>query len=212
MADRKRLPSSSIPARMPWRRIGVGLGAGLALVMAFWLGLLLYRGGVFVDTTPLAPAGCHPIRGFLGPEDIAVDPARGQAYVTGADRYAVFEKGGRPEGHLIRLRRLDRGWKVDHLAPLPPDRFFPHGLDFLPTSDGGRLLVVDHGANGHSHAIRIFRPTADGGLALVASYQGSALIWPMASFTTGPMRDSMWRRCWAGACGSTASTPSRAIL
>ncbi len=178
MADKKLSPSSSIPAPVPWRRIGVGLGAALALMVVSWLGLLLYRGGVFVDTSPLAPPGCHAIRGFLGPEDIAVDPARSQAYVTGADRYAVFEKGGKPDGHLILLQRLAQGWKEERLEPLPPDRFFPHGLDFLPTSDGGRLFVVDHGANGHTHAIRIFRPTADGGLALVASHQGSALVDP----------------------------------
>ncbi len=178
MTDRKRSPLSPTPAPVPWRRLGVGLGAGLTLVAALWLGLLLYRGGVFVDTTPLAPPGCHAIRGFVGPEDIAVDPDRGQAYVTGADRYAVFEKGGGPDGHLIRLRRLARGWKEDRLEPLPPDRFFPHGLDFLPTRDGGRLFVVDHGANGHTHAIRIFRPTADGGLALVASHRGGALVDP----------------------------------
>ena len=178
MADGKHSPSSPGPVPVPWRRIGVGLGAGLALLILLWLGLLLHRGGVFVDTSPMAPPGCHAIRGFLGPEDIAIDPVRNRAYVTGADRYAVFEKGGRPDGHLVLLTRLARGWEEKRIEPLPPERFFPHGLDFLPTADGGRLFVIDHGADGHTHAIRIFRPTADGGLALVASHESSALIDP----------------------------------
>lgn len=178
MADRKTSPSAAGGPLLPWRRIGAGLGAGLALVLVFWLGLLAWRGGLFVDTSPLSPGGCEAVPGFLGPEDIAIDSRHQLAYVTGADRYAVFEKGGSPDGHLILLKRLAHGWEARRLQPLAADRFFPHGLDFLPTSDGGRLFVIDHGADGHTHAIRIFRPQADGGLALVASHQGSALIDP----------------------------------
>ncbi len=178
MADKKASTSASAHAPPSWRRIGVAVGAVLAVLLASWLGLLAWRGGLFVDTAPLSPGACRAIPGFLGPEDIAIDSRHQLAYVTGADRYAVFEKGGRPDGHLILLKRLADGWKDKRIEPLPPDRFFPHGLDFLPTADGGRLFVIDHGADGHTHAIRIFRPQADGRLVLVASHQGSALIDP----------------------------------
>ena len=155
-------------------------GAALALVLLAvgWAGLLAWRGGLFVDTSPLSPGACRAIPGFLGPEDIAVDHRHRLAYVTGVDRYAVFEKGGSPDGHLISLSVQNGAPRTRRLQPLPADSFFPHGLDFLETADGGRLFVVDHGADGRSHAIRVFTPTAAGDLALAASYAGSALIDP----------------------------------
>ncbi|RMD89657.1 MAG: hypothetical protein D6807_03310 [Alphaproteobacteria bacterium] len=166
------------------------IAAGLLLV------LLVLAGWRFADTAGLLrrletvrPGACAAITGFEGPEDIVVDAERRLAYVTNADRLAVTRDHGTPDGAILLLSLADGAAAVpQRLAPLPPDSFFPHGLDLWIGPDGERrLFVVNHGRDGHTHAVEIFRVIDDGHrLVHVETVRSSLFIDPNDIVAVGP--------------------------
>ncbi|MFQ5346866.1 MAG: strictosidine synthase family protein [Rhodothalassiaceae bacterium] len=164
--------------------------AGLFLV------LLVLAGWRFADTAgllrrlePLAPGPCMAIAGFDGPEDIVVDPERRLAYVTNADRRGVTLNGTPPDGAIMLLSLADGAAAVpQRLEPLPPETFFPHGLDLWIGADGERrLFVVNHGRDGHAHAVEIFRVSDDGHrLVHIETIRSSTFIDPNDIVAVGP--------------------------
>ncbi len=170
------MPFMSSPLR---RRFAYAAGVAFALTLLVWAGLFVSRAGLLREIRPVRPGPCSMIPGFTGPEDIVVDPVRGQAFVISADRFGVFERGTPPEGD-IKLLDLGRpGQPPRSLHPLPGIDFFPHGIDLWIGPDGRRrLFVIDHGRDGHRHAVRIFDVAEDGTLTLAETVRGSALIDP----------------------------------
>lgn len=169
---------SSMPDRLR-RRIAYGIGLFFLLTLVVWAGLFVSRAGLLREIRPVRPGPCSMIPGFTGPEDIAIDHARAQAFVISADRYGVFNHGRSPDGD-IKLIALDHPESPPRsLHPLPGIDFFPHGVDLWIGPDGRRrLFVIDHGRDGRRHAVRIFDVAEDGTLTLAETVRGSALIDP----------------------------------
>ncbi len=161
----------------------------IVIVGAAWR--FVETAGLLRDLTPVRPGPCRAIAGFDGPEDIVVDRARSLAYVTSADRRGVTRKGTPPNGAIMLLPLADGPAAVPlRLEPLPPESFFPHGLDLWIGPDGERrLFVVDHGRDGASHSVEIFRITEEGRrLVHLETIRSSAFIDPNDIVAVGPRR------------------------
>lgn len=110
----------------------------------------------------------------IGPEDIAVDPKSGLAYISATDRWAIKDyqedrrldapRGGiyrydPSSGSLVRMKIV----QTEKTELSKPDGFYPHGIDLR--SDGGetRLFVVNHPLHGKNigNAVAVFRVKGD---------------------------------------------------
>ncbi len=168
----------STPDRLR-RRFAYGVGLVLLVTLGAWAALFVSRAGLLREVQPVRPGPCAMIPGFTGPEDIAIDRTRAQAFVISADRFGVLHRGAPPDGD-IKLLDLDHPDLLPRsLHPLPGIDFFPHGIDLWIGPDGRRrLFVIDHGRDGHHHSVRIFDVAGDGTLTLAETVRGSALIDP----------------------------------
>jgi len=172
-------------------KLRLALAAVLAVVTAaaIWGGAFVVKAGLYRPLTPVRPGACEAVRGFTGPEDIAIDRERGLAYITSADRFGVFNRGAAPGGTimLLRLDRLEQG--PTPLMPLDPDSFFPHGLDLWIGPDGERrLFAVNHGADGQTHSVEIFEVTSLGRLVHTETVRSPAFTDPNDIVAMGPDR------------------------
>jgi arylesterase/paraoxonase len=163
---------------------GVLLVAGAAYAWLFAL-----KTGQLRELEPVAPGPCERIEGFTGPEDIAIDRRTGMAFITSADRFAVEQGRGGPDGHILRMDLTQEQPRPVPLDPLPPERFFPHGLDLLVDEAGQPwLFVVNHGASGQEHSIEIFRITGESTLEHVRSVSDALIHSPNDVAAISPER------------------------
>ncbi|MGK2284879.1 SMP-30/gluconolactonase/LRE family protein [Pedomonas sp. V897] len=179
----------------------VAILAMLAVTAA--IAFLLPLTGWLEPLEPRTPGQCVRLAGPVGAEDFAVDWERRRAYVSSADRHAV-ETGGRPRGDIFLL---DFSTDTPSLTPLNVGRdenFFPHGLDlFIDFTGNRRLFVIDHGADGRDHSVKVFDIGEDGRLTLARTFRSTALTSPndivavsseQFYVTNDPFDDSAWRR------------------
>lgn len=156
-----------------------GLGTVLALGLGYGI-IFANTAGVFRNLESVTPGPCVTLPGFLGPEDIVVDKETGFAYVTIADRHAVAEGLGGPNGNIARIDlRADIPSPV-MLNPRDSSQFFPHGLDIHVDSDGTkRLYVVNHWEDdAEKHTIDSFLITEVNDLELERSFTAPVLSSP----------------------------------
>ena len=175
------------------RRIRRGglVAAVIVIVIAAAAWRFAETAGLLRELTPVRPGPCRALTGFDGPEDIVVDRERGLAYVTRADRLGVMRKGRPPNGAILLLPLADAADAAPVPLPsLPPEDFFPHGLDLWIGADGERrLLVVNHGRDGASHSVEIFRITDEGRrLVHLETVRSSTFIDPNDIVAVGARR------------------------
>lgn len=177
---------------LPGWRNTIRRGLKIPLLLAavgcvIWAVLFIRMSGVLRDIAQAGTESCTAIAGFLGPEDIVIDQARGVAYITRADRFGVFNRGAPPMGGIDRLDLTDADARPETLTPLPTESFFPHGLDLWIGPDGRRLLfAVNHGRSGHDHSIEIFDVTPAGDLHRLRTLRSDLLIDPNDVAAAGP--------------------------
>lgn len=169
------------------KRLVYAITVALVVALAVWVAFFAGTAGMFRDLEPVSPGECNEIAGFVGPEDIALDRQRGHAFVTSADRFGVFNEQRPPNGDIM-LMDLSGGLPEPRsLAPMPPEDFFPHGLDLWIGPEGERrLFVVNHGRTGHDHSVEIFRVAADGALTHMETIRSDLFIDPNDVAAMGP--------------------------
>lgn len=164
--------------------------AGAMTIAAFVIGYvasLATSTGLFRSLEPTTQQ-CRRIGGIVGPEDIDIDYDRGLAYITHADRYSVFAEQGPPDGDIKLLDLNAPRTEPVSLASLPPSLFFPHGLSLWIGPDGERrLFVVNHGKDGKSHSVEVFRVTDEGrSLDHIESVRDPLMVSPNDVAAAGP--------------------------
>jgi len=156
-----------------------GLGTVLALSVGYGF-IFADTAGMFRNLESIEPGPCVTLPGFLGPEDIVIDHDTGFAYVTIADRHAVAEGTGEPNGNIARLDLRDEIPAPVMMNPRNSNAFFPHGLD-LHVDDAGvkRLYAVNHWEKDtDKHTIDSFIITEDNELSFERSFQAPVMSSP----------------------------------
>lgn len=180
------------------------VGLALLVGLAIYLIVFLRATGLFRTLAETRPGPCTSITGVIGPEDIAIDPATGLAFVTHADRDAVAH-GRPPMGDILVMDLTAARPALTPLNALPATDFFPHGLDLYVGEDGEKLLfVVNHGRTGDDHSIEIFQIGEAGRLShretirdpAVYSPNDVVAVGPRAFYATNDLgaRSAFWRR------------------
>lgn len=124
--------------------------------------------------------------GPAGPEDMAIDPQTGLAYIS-SSRRSVAGGSGTPDGAIYILDTTATAPQPERLPGLDPATFMPHGVDLFITPDGRkRLFVVNHGASGHDHAIEIFDIRTDGGITHAETVRSDLFTSPNDVAAIGP--------------------------
>ena len=124
---------------------------------ALGIGLTLLSFNQFGAVTREVAGRCAPVAGVAGPEDMAVDRARGLVFVSSLDRRDPEARGAihifDPADPLAA-----QGWR--DMSNGAPEDFEPLGLDYYE-EDGVRRLFVVNDAN---DAVEIFDVAEDGAL------------------------------------------------
>lgn len=153
------------------------------------LGLLLLAGGAgalrlyslnqFAAIEPAPLAGCAPVAGIAGPEDIDIDEARGRAFISSLDRRA---DGARGAIHVFDLADplADTGWR-DRTGGVP-EEFRPLGLDYYEDGDTRRLFVV----NEAGPSVELFDVAGNGDLLHLETFSERRLTSPNSVAAAGP--------------------------
>lgn len=147
----------------------------------------LAAAGTFTGIRAEVPADCRSIASVPGPEDIQIDRARGQAFVSALDWRAVVagKSGVRGGIYVIDLKAPQADWALRPVTANEPADFKPHGLSLYVGADGKRrLFVVNHAASGE--AVEIFDVADDGLLTHVKTVSDPLLISPNDVVAVGP--------------------------
>lgn len=175
-------PSPPVRRRRWLRYLLIGLGVGVAAVGLFTI-RILWLSGAFRSIKPHFQGYCRLIQGPVGPEDLTIDDAAGEAYISATDRRAVA--AGRPVPGGIWKYALDPASAEDaSLVNLTPDAttyFQPHGLSLFVGEDGRRtLFVINHPAPGGgwpTHTVEIY-DVGEAGLVHRATLTDPRLVTP----------------------------------
>lgn len=125
----------------------------------------LYATGYFASVTPAYEGQCRTVPAPKGPEDFAIDRARGLIYISSTDRRSIMAGGQNVRGDIF-VMRLDAPQEgavplTSRIGEAPSD-FRPHGISLYEGPDGRQtLMVVNHLSTGE-HAIEIFDVEHDG--------------------------------------------------
>lgn len=136
---------------------------GLIVISAsiFYVRTMSRMGEFTTITRKFDGEACLRVQGVPGPEDVAIDRARGIAYVSAYDRRLVNSGGPGADGvrggiYVMDLDAPEEQLAMRPITPLTPDGFRPHGISLFTDSDGSRtLMVVNHPGN-NRHTIEIF--------------------------------------------------------
>jgi arylesterase/paraoxonase len=93
--------------------------------------------------------------GVPGPEDMDVDVASGQLFISSTDRWKVLR--GLPSDDGIFVLDLDSIHQPRKLRTTYSGEFHPHGISLIQTSQGPQLFVVNHNPAGNFVEIFNFR-------------------------------------------------------
>ncbi|HVY83462.1 MAG TPA: hypothetical protein VG994_20925 [Steroidobacteraceae bacterium] len=187
------------------------VGGVAALALAAWL---LYPR---IATRGVGRDSCREIPTAAGVGDIAVDTARGVAYLAYLDRTSNAE-GQRPTGTIMLVDLNAKEPRVRAALSSDPQHFRPIALSlYAPEQGVRRLFVLDRGDG--VLAVQVFEQSATGAFTLVQTLHDSRLANPTAIVASGPdqfyvVSPGPWwqfgRQSVAYFNGQTLVTPSEA--
>lgn len=169
-------------SRLFARAVQIGIPLIVVLGAAWSVYAIWSAGGFDAEIVSRLDGACTRIEGVVGPEDIVIDRAAGQAYISGRDlRAAAAARDGQgtvPPGAIYRydLRAAAGQALPVNLTPDAPASFQPHGLSLVRDGDGLWLLAVNH-PGAERHEVIRYRVTAEG-LAEDARWTSPLLISP----------------------------------
>lgn len=142
-------------------------------------GLRLRAFNQFAAIEPVALAGCQPVTGIAGPEDIEIDRTRGLAFISSLDRRAARARGAI---HLFDLEDplAETGWR-DRTGGVPAD-FRPLGISYYEADGVRRLFVV----NEAGPSVELYDVTESGDLAHLETFSESRILSPNSVAAAGP--------------------------
>ncbi len=152
-------------------------------VIAAWAVKMVWDAGTFKTLEPHFSGACKQVEGVAGPEDIAIHPATGIAYISAYDRRAVL-KGEETERGIYAYDTNKPNAKPKLLTTGPQKEFRPHGISLFISPDGNdRLFVINHANEHHTVEIYEVQPNALNHLKTVEDPQ---LISPNDLVAVGP--------------------------
>lgn len=176
-----------------WGKRLVITGAVIFVVCAGGVGLLMQKAGQFRSIEARGDVQCTAIGGVVGAEDIAVDLARGQAFISIDDRRALM--AGQPVRGRIALLDLSAAQPVPvDITPPAPEVLHPHGISLWidPVTKARSLFVVNHVEGGLNaigvSRVEIFDVADDGKLSHRAGVLDPEMNSPNDVLAVGPDR------------------------
>lgn len=157
-------------------RIGLGVGAVVAVVVAL-SGYFLIRTGA-LRSFPTATAACteFPLQGESA-EDIVVDRVRNLAYISARNRRGAAPGASEP-GTVKVIDMTATPWRMSVAVTGAPADFRPHGLSLFTDADGRQTLMAISHPGADQHRVEIFDRAEDGSFAHVQSVGGAELFKP----------------------------------
>ena len=124
-----------------------GVYAAVAVVLYLILNTLNVAGS-FKSIEPLEKGTTAIIyTGVPGPEDMDIDAASGQLFISSTDRWKVLR--GLPSDDGIYILALDSTQQPRKLKTTYSGEFHPHGISLIHSSQGTQLYVVNHNPSGN---------------------------------------------------------------
>lgn len=142
-------------SRMKW----LGLVFVIVILAAIPIVVRFVRATNLMSTIEEVDAQCREITAVPGPEDIVIDRARGFAFVSAMDRWALMADGvesaeARGGIYLIDLNASPERWALVPITPSTLKSLRPHGLGLFISETGARsLFVVNHPAGGSDEVV-----------------------------------------------------------
>ena len=154
---------------------------GAVLAIAAWMAFhILPAIGVFNDLEPTLVGQCRRVDVAPGTEDVEIDEATGQVFVSSFDRRGWYagDGGAFPRGGIYMLDLNDRTLTPRLVSPDTPAEFSPHGISLWRDADGARrLFVVSHRSDG-GEFVEMFDVGEDGELFHTESVSFDAMYSP----------------------------------
>ena len=155
----------------------------LVLVGAAGAAVLLTLNGFnhFGRVTHQFAGVCTPVSGIAGPEDMAIDRARGRVFISSLDRRNAEARGA------IHLFDPDDplaagGWR--DITGGEPAMFEPLGLSYYQNGELRRLFVV----NAANNAVEVFDAAEDGALTHLRTMTERRMTSPNNIVAVGPLQ------------------------
>jgi arylesterase/paraoxonase len=127
--------------------------AVLVAAVGGWLVWLMNAAGEFRTLTPHFDGTCTAVP-VVGAEDLTIDQGTGIAYISSADRWALFAEKP-PKGALYAYDLNAPSPQAVNLTPDADPSFSPHGISLYVAADGSRsLFVINHAQ--HRHTIEVY--------------------------------------------------------
>ncbi len=154
---------------------------GAVLAIAAWMAFhILPAIGVFNDLDPLLVGECRHVDVAPGTEDVEIDDAAQQVFVSTFERRGWYAgtDDDRPRGDIYLIDLTDRTLTPRLISQDAPADFSPHGISLWRGDDGARrLFVVNHRADG-VEAVEMFDVGADGALFHTETVSFDAMYSP----------------------------------
>jgi hypothetical protein len=149
-------------------------------VKALWPCLLLVIALCGCSKTPRVAGDCRTLQATAGVEDIALDEARGVAYLAYLDR-KKSDEGKRPTGTIMLVDLNAKEPRIRAALTSDPPEFRPVGVNLDVATDGVRRLYVadDNGAR------YVFEQSSSGTFALTREADQRKLTAPHEVVTRG---------------------------
>lgn len=131
----------------------------VAVVVGAWFVWLMNAAGQFRVLTPHFDGTCVTVNGVVGAEDLTIHPRTGVAYLSSADRRALF--AGKPPNGALYAYDLDAASpRPINLTPDADPSFSPHGLSLYVAPDGtSTLFVINHAGGRNTIEVYDVAPT-----------------------------------------------------
>jgi len=161
----------------------VAVGLLVALASVLYVRTMTRMGEFTTIMRTFKGESCLRVEGVAGPEDIAIDCARGIAYVSAYDRRRVAEAGDRAGGvrggiYVMDLNVPDDELSLRPITPMTPDAFRPHGISLFIGEDGRRTLMAVNHPGGGRHTVEIFDLAEDDTLSHRATVEDGLIVSP----------------------------------
>jgi arylesterase / paraoxonase len=132
----------------------------LALTALRFSWVLASASGVFEDYTVTQSGQCQPVTVSAGTEDVTIDDATGQVFISADNR----RNPENLDGNGIYMFPIDKPEDVRKVSLDAPADFHPHGISLWKSEDGERrLFVISHASTGEQ-LVEVFDVISDGTL------------------------------------------------
>lgn len=169
------------------RSLSIILLIGVAAILG-WVALhVIPASGVFSNLEPVLVGNCQHITVAPGTEDIEIDEATGQVFISTFDRRGWYrgDSEEHPGGAIYKIDLADPALEPILVSERAPSDFSPHGISLWRDENGDRrLFVVSHKSDGEE-VIELFDVDGEGRLFHTESVSFPEMYSPNDVLATG---------------------------